>query len=369
MRRNLTFKTIPQNWGWVVAMIVLAALILFLSYWPPLEDSWSTFTTVFLGIFIEAVPFLLLGTLASGLVEVFVNQDAIRKFTPASPILAALMGSLMGMFFPVCECGVVPLTRRLFRKGLPIPAGIAFLLAAPVINPVVILSTASAFGFGNMLLMRVGFTLLIAVVVGLVFTVVKEPWDILQPSIWITSESADVHEHSRQHEDHEHDEAETHAHMPGHDHAHDHMHEHTAGQSGFLGKLEQVFQVTLDEFFEIGRYLVLGSVISAGMQAFIPQNFLLGVGKGPVLSVLVMMALAILLSICSTVDSFIALGFTGLFSSGSILAFLLYGPMVDIKSTLMFLRVFRPRVVFYLVVLPFVLVLLISVSLNYFWVW
>ncbi len=348
MKQNTPLKTIPYGWGLAIIVLLLAILALFLSYWPPLEDAWSTFTTVFLGIFIEAVPFLLLGTLASGFVEVYVNQDSIRKFTPASPILGAIMGSLMGMFFPVCECGVVPLTRRLFRKGLPIPAGIAFLLAAPVINPVVILSTASAFGFGQMLLMRIVFTLLIAITVGLIFTVVKEPWDILQPTLWITSETADVHEHHHHHGADE----EDHAHVVGH-----------------WQKLEQVFQVTLDEFFEIGRYLVLGSLISAGMQAFIPQNILLNVGKGPILSVLVMMGLAILLSICSTVDSFVSLGFMGIFSHGSILAFLLYGPMVDIKSTLMFLRVFRPRVVFYLVAIPFVLVLLITVSMNYFWVW
>ncbi len=125
----------------------------------------------------------------------------------------------------------------------------------------------------------------------------------------------------------------------------------------------------MDEFFEIGRYLVMGGLIAAGLQAFIPQTILLGIGKGPVLSVLVMMGLAILLSICSTVDSFVALGFIGVFSTGSVLGFLLYGPMVDIKSMLMFSRVFRPRTIIYMVVIPFMLVLLICVSLNYFMVW
>jgi uncharacterized membrane protein YraQ (UPF0718 family) len=95
-----------------------------------LVDQLSTFITIFLGIFIEAAPFLLLGTLASGLVEVFINQDDLARFIPCDPLRGAVAGALLGFFFPVCECGVVPLTRRLFKKGLPLPVGISFLLCA-----------------------------------------------------------------------------------------------------------------------------------------------------------------------------------------------------------------------------------------------
>ncbi len=334
--QNLEKTDNQQSLRLLLLVAAVGLAIVFLTHWSVTENSFSTFTTVFLGIFIEAVPFLILGTLASGLVEVYVNQDVISRLTPRSPVASALLGSIMGLFFPVCECGVVPLVRRLFRKGLPIPAGIAFLLAAPVINPVVILSTATAFGWGTMLLMRLGFTLLIAVITGLVFTVIPTPWEVLRPTPWITPQAVELHHH------------ESH---------------------GQVKNLGQVFLVALDEFFEMGRYLILGGLIAAGMQAFIPQTALLNIGKGPVLSVLVMMSLAILLSICSTVDSFVALGFVGLFSTGSVLAFLLYGPMVDIKSTLMFMRVFRPRSIVYIIAIPFLLVLLVSVTLNYFFVW
>ncbi len=351
------YRGIPTSTRIFGTTVLLAAVILLAATLPVSADAWSTFTTIFLGIFIEAAPFLLLGTLASGLVEVFINQDIIRRVTPGSPILAALMGSMMGFVFPVCECGVVPLVRRLFRKGLPIPMGVAFLFSAPVINPIVLLSTASAFGFGRMLLLRLGFTFLIAALLGLIFSAVQQPWDILRPTAWITADTA-----SLQNDDH-----------PDHDHEHhpdhDHNHAHDAAGKSLTHKLTQVLQVTLDEFFEMGRYLVLGGLVAAGMQTFIPQSILLNVGSGPVLSVLVMMTLAVILSICSTVDSFVALGFTGIFSTGSVLAFLLYGPMVDIKSTLMFLRVFRPRAVVYLVTIPFLLVLLIGISLNYFTAW
>jgi uncharacterized membrane protein YraQ (UPF0718 family) len=120
-----------------------------------------------------------------------------------------------------------------------------------------------------------------------------------------------------------------------------------------------------DEFIEMGKYLVLGAMLAAGMQTFIQQNTLLSIGSGPFLSVLVMLALAFILSICSTVDAFVALGFVGTFSFGSVLSFLTFGPMVDIKSLLMYRQVFKGRVVAYLVLLPFLIALLSGLIFNY----
>ncbi|MEA4812328.1 MAG: permease [Anaerolineaceae bacterium] len=344
-------------------LIALGVLSLALSQNALTTEKWSTFTSIFLGIFIEAIPFLLLGTIASGLVEVFVEQNKLKAFFPDSPFLSALYGSLMGLLFPVCECGVVPLVRRLFRKGLPIPTGVAFLMAAPVINPIVILSTLTAFGFGKILFMRLGFTMLISVVTGLVFASAQNQWEILRPTIWIDSESSDLT-----------------CHCCGHAHDHDHDHSHSEDTHAaetkqdkrttlsLTGKkLEQVLQITLDELFEIGRYLIGGAIIAAAMQTFIPQTLLISIGQGPVVSVLVMMALAVILSICSTVDAFVALGFTNVFSTGSILAFLVFGPIVDIKSILMFSRTFKLRSVIYMVLIPMLFVLLISISMNLFW--
>jgi uncharacterized membrane protein YraQ (UPF0718 family) len=339
----------------LVAGFALVMGVVFFTNWSVTANYWITFSTVFLGIFIEALPFLLLGTLSSGLVEVFLDQEKIQKFIPSSPVLGALAGSLFGLIFPVCECGVVPLVRRLFRKGLPIPAGIAFLLAAPVINPIVIVSTITAFGFGKVVFFRIGISLFTAIMTGIVFSTVKTPWEILLPTAWITPDTGD-HDHN-------------------HNHGSEHIHEHddaigcSCNQVSYLStkdKLVGVFQVTLDEFFEIGRFLIIGSMIAAAMQTFIPQSTLLEIGKGPVLSVVVMISLAILLSICSTVDAFVALGFAGTFSTGSILAFLSFGPMVDIKSIILFLRILRPKPVIYLVVIPLLIIFLITVSMNMF---
>src|ERR1700690_688813 len=144
-----------------------------------LNDRLSTFATVFLGIFIEAAPFLFLGTLASGVIEVFLDRDAMVKIRPKQALLRAVIGSCLGLVFPVCDCGVIPLTRRLFRKGFPIPAGIAFLLSAPILNPIVIISTATAFGVGRILFLRIGVSMAIAIITGLIFSTVKTPWELL----------------------------------------------------------------------------------------------------------------------------------------------------------------------------------------------
>jgi uncharacterized protein len=321
---------------WAILLGVAADILytsLPISSWVWLWERGSTFATVFLGIFIEALPFLLMGTLSSGLVEVFLSEDWLTHSMPRRALPAALIGAGLGLVFPICECGTVPLTRRLFRKGLPTPAGIAFLLAAPVINPIVIFSTSAAFGWGRMLLWRLGLSLLIAVSVGLAFAIEKDPQELMRSSIFKVE-------------------------LPVMD-------------TGLLNqtlmqKFRRALLISADEFFEMGRYLVLGASIAGLLQTFIPQTALLAIGSGPVLSVLVMMALAVLLSICSTVDAFIALGFVGTFSFGSVLSFLVFGPMVDIKSILMFLQVFRRRSVFYLVLLPLLMSLLAGLAVNYF---
>jgi uncharacterized membrane protein YraQ (UPF0718 family) len=299
-------------------------------------DQVATFTTIFLGIFIEAAPFLLLGTLASGIVEVYVNKDDLTRLIPRDPIRGAIAGAVMGVFFPVCECGVVPLTRKLFTKGLPLSVGVAFLLAAPVFNPIVIASTIAAFGVGKILYLRLGLTLLIAVLTGLVFSAQRHPEQLLVATAWppvgggsdAAIESPAVH------------------------------------RPGLRDGIPQVLAVAVDEFFEMGRYLILGALLAALMQVIVPRSALLAVSAGPVISVLALIALAVILSVCSTVDAFIALAFAGTFTTGAITAFLVFGPMVDIKSTLMYLGVFKRRAVVYLILLPLVMTILASVFIN-----
>ncbi|MCB0097285.1 MAG: permease [Caldilineaceae bacterium] len=294
----------------------------------------QTFVTIFLGIFIEAAPFLLAGSIVSGFIAVFVDQQMLERFLPRQPILAALVGASLGIVFPVCECGVVPVTRRLYEKGLPLSMGIAFLLAAPVINPVVIVSTYAAFGWGTVLIGRIVLSLVIAFLVGLLFYRAA-PGETLLPDI---------------------------------EHAHHAAHAHACTVPSPMDPLGTRFWRSLrtagDDFMDMARYLIIGSMLAAAMQTLAPQAILMAVGQGPVASVLAMQTLAFVLSVCSTVDAFLALAFTHTFTSGSILAFLVFGPMVDIKSALMFMGVFQKRTVIYLILLPFLFTLLFGVFWN-----
>ena len=118
------------------------------------------------------------------------------------------------------------------------------------------------------------------------------------------------------------------------------------------GRIRSALGAAADDLFDVGRYLVIGSLLAAALQALVPREAILEIGNAPVSSVMALSVLAFVISVCSTVDAFVALSFVGTFTPASILAFLVFGPMVDIKSSLMFGSVFRPRVVAYLIILP-----------------
>ena len=304
-----------------------------------LPDLAQNFVTVFLGIFIEAAPFLLLGALASGLIAVFISPDDIARVMPRNRILATLVGALLGVVFPVCECGVIPVVRRLCQKGLPLSAGIAFLLGAPVLNPIVIASTYAAFGFGPVFWGRIIFTLVIAVVVGLVFSFQPGLARVMRP-LSLGPVLGGLPGDARS------------GPPPG------------APAPSRLANLQRAVGVAADEFFDVAPYLVAGSLLATALQTFVPQQALLGVGSGMVLSVVALQALAFVLSVCSTVDAFLALNFVNTFTSGSIIAFLVFGPMIDIKSTLMLLGVFKRRVVVYIILLTAAMAFVVGVFVN-----
>jgi uncharacterized membrane protein YraQ (UPF0718 family) len=329
------------RWGLTIGLALLAVAAVFADTLLAgvgrdyINQRLQTFVTIFLGIFIEAVPFLLAGSIVSGLIAVFVDQSMVDRYLPKRALPAVLSGALMGLLFPVCECGVVPVTRRLYEKGLPLSIGVAFLLAAPVVNPVVIFSTYVAFGWGPILWARIGFSILIAVIVGLIFHI-AQPQEVLLPEVNAAHEDACCHVD----------------------------HGHNEPKAPLQARLHQSLITAGDDFLDMARYLIAGSILAALMQTFVPQSLLLSIGQGPVVSVIAMQALAFVLSICSTVDAFVALAFAGTFTTGSIIAFLTFGPMVDIKSAMMFLSIFQKRPVLYLILLPLLLTLLIGVAWN-----
>lgn len=296
-----------------------------------LAQRFQAFVTIFLGIFIEAAPFLLAGSIVSGFIAEFVDHSMLDRAMPRRPLLAAAAGASLGLLFPVCECGVVPVARRLYEKGLPIPIGVAFLLAAPVINPIVLASTWAAFGFGPIFWGRILITWVIAFIVAMIFSRAR-PEEVLTPAV---------------------NSAWNDSFIPLH-----------VDKAPLKDRLRHSLNHAGDDFIDMGRYLVIGSLLAATMQIVVPQSALLAIGQTPVLSVLALQMLAFVLSVCSTVDAFLALAFAGVFSSGAIVAFLTFGPMVDIKSATMFLGLFKRRAVLYLILLPFVLTMLVGIVWN-----
>lgn len=300
-----------------------------------LATLWSqsaSFTTIFLGILIEATPFLLLGAIASGLIEVFVSQDDLARIFPSHVLPATIVGSLLGFIFPVCDCGVVPLTQRLYKKGLPVSAGVAFLLAAPIVNPIVIASTYAAYGWGRVLISRLILGVIVSFSIGMIFSLNGSHTNMMR-QVFVYSAAP-------------------------------HPEQVVAENRSLIKRFQTALRIGGDEFFNMGRYLVIGSMLAALAQTIVPPHVLLDAGSGPLSSVIVMQGLAYILSVCSTVDAFISLAFVKLFSVGSVLSFLVFGPMIDIKNTLMFLGVMRPKMVFYLILLTFLLVTFLTVFIN-----
>lgn len=327
--------------------------------------------TLFLSLIVEAFPFLLMGVILSSLLLLFIDETPFIHRLPKNPILGALMGSLVGFLFPVCECGNVPVARRLLLQRVPVSVAIGFLLAAPTINPIVIWSTWIAFrDQPEMVGLRVLFSLLVAVIISSIFSVQKDVKVILQPTLAKQlkySRPAVSRKVNSQTQKPTLLQSGTFLLNPTGQPVPLTALPQTSRPVNFMSKFRwQAFLNNLiQELRELGGILVLGSAIAAGIQVFTPRELILGLGQSPVSSILVMMLLGGLISICSTVDAFFALSFSATFTTSSLLAFLVFGPMIDLKSVGLLLSVFKPRIIFYLFAIAAQLIFLLSLSYSY----
>lgn len=283
------------------------------------QSSFLQLNSIFISILIEAIPFILIGVILSGIIQMFVSEEMIARIMPKNRFLAVLFGALAGVLFPACECGIIPITRRLLLKGVPLHAGVAFMLTAPIINPIVLFSTYIAFGNRwSVVFYRGGLALAVSLIIGVILSYQFKDNQLLKPD------------------------------EPGHHHHH---------HGTLLQKLGGTLRHAIDEFFSVGKYLIIGAFIAAAMQTYVKTSTLLAIGQNDVSSSLVMMGLAFVLSLCSEVDAFIASSFSSTFSLGSLIAFLVFGAMVDIKNLLMMLAAFKKRFVFLLITYIVVIVL------------
>lgn len=278
-----------------------------------LPHSFLQMSMIFLSIVIEALPFVLLGCIISGALHVYLTPERVKKFLPTNKFLSILVGSTMGIFFPSCECGIVPIVNQFVRKKVPTYTAFAFMLTAPIINPIVLFSTFIAFGNSwKFALLRAVGSLLVAVVVGSWLAYFyKQP--ILNEEGLRAMQEVPVHQH-------DHHEKTSRIHAIGH-----------------------VLDHSLDEFFDTGRYLMIGALLSASMQTYLPTKWILTLGSTKLLAIFVMIILAVILSLCSEADAFIGSSLLSLFGQAPVIAFLVFGPMVDIKNLLMMKRYFNTR--------------------------
>ncbi|MEW9700646.1 permease [Paenibacillus sp. SI8] len=312
--------------------------------------------TSFMDIFLDALPFMLLGIILSTAVESFVPEAFIRKLTPRHPLGGVLFACVLGILFPLCECGMIPFVRRLMKKGMPVYIAVIFILVGPILNPIVFASTYMAFrNDPAMAYSRMGLTFGVALVVGFMLTRFLKNNPLRHTIQTVGSSGPQDTEHELHHHHHHH----SHHNMEEHDHHHDHSHAHG-------GRLATMLSHGTTELFEMGKYLMLGALLTALIQTFVAKDSLTAIGQGPFVSHLFMMGFAYLLSLCSTTDAFVASSFTTTFSSGSLLAFLVFGPMIDVKSTLMLLSIFKARFVLSLSVLVAVTVLIGSLAFMHF---
>lgn len=335
---------------------MLLTLILFgrnISEWSFDSAKLQSFKIIFLSILLEALPFLLVGVLVSALLQAFVSDKLIQKLTPRNPIAGVLFGSLLGIILPLCECGMIPIVRRLIRKGLPAYIGIIYIVAGPIINPIVFGATFAAFRTNrDLAYSRFYLAFLVSVSLGLImyYFMKQNP---LKPDP-VSRAAASDHEHL----DHGHN------HVHHHDHRHVHHHEHKQ-EGGVLKKLSDTPGHAAEEFFDMGKYLIFGAIITALLQTLVSRASFASVADHELTSHIFMMGFAYVLSLCSTSDAFVASSFNNMFPPAALLSFLVFGPMLDLKNTLMMLAVFRKRFVLKFSILIAVLVLVGSLLFDH----
>ncbi|MFC7439959.1 permease [Laceyella putida] len=299
-----------------------------------LSSDLHNFTTIFLSLFIEGLPFILFGTLLSSFVHVYVKEDTLWRFLPKHPVLAIPLAACFGLILPICECGIVPVARRLVQKGLPSYIAFTFLLAVPIVNPITIASTYMAFGDSwEMVWMRTGVGAGIAMVMGILFYLFFRDKPVLKEETEAKRETACCD--------------------GSHDHDHDHGHEHggtcTHHSHGEESRMMHALSHSVFEFIDMGKYFCLGAFISAGFQTFVGVAAIKQFAQYEGIALILMMALAFCLSICSSADAFLAASFRSVLGQGTLLGFLVYGPMVDMKNVLMMAGGFKRSVVLFFV--------------------
>ncbi len=290
----------------------IALLILLIILIQPGLFPWTgTFITYIIAILLEAVPFIIIGALLSGAVSVFLPENTLPRLAEklGHGSIPVVMG--LSFVFPVCECGVVSVAKGLLRKGLPLHCTIVFLLAAPILNPIVLISTVVAFQFDyRFAAARFIGAVFVSVPVALFMSRIKEG-EVFTEEFVSQTGSASCCSADRT--------------LP------------------LRYRLRSLFSHARDELLDMIPYLMMGVALAAAMQTFFGTRLLAEFGRNQAAGTASMMSTAFTLSLCSEADAFVGKTFYGPFNFTSVMAFLVLGPMLDIKLLLMYRTVFRKK--------------------------
>jgi len=303
------------------------------------------FALSFLSIIFEGIPFLVLGSLASGAVEAFVPRETITRMIPKNFAASIVVSALLGLVLPMCECASVVVIRRLIRKGLPLPCAITYMMAAPIVSPIVALSTYVAFRGQNPLVMtsmRMLLGFLLAIGIGMLVRDIPAE-KLLQPSM------IDALPNKRR--------TGLSMAVAGDDSAPDLVDE------GVRGKLFRTIQSATADFLDVTFFFVIGAAIASTFNTAVNQALLVPLATKPGRSVVTMMVLAFALALCSSTNAFIAASFQ-MFPPSAKLAFMLFGPVFDTKLFFMYGAVFRRWFVMSLGIGLFIVIALVCTHLG-----
>lgn len=322
-----------KPWSLVLFSGILALLSLFLlfrgSRFPDM-DQWAT---IFLSILLESSPFLMLGVLISGIIQVFIPENWITRLFSSGRLKSTVAALFAGLFLPVCDCAIVPVAMSLLSKGVPLASVVVFMVAAPSVNPVSLYSTWVAFsGDVRVPLFRMGLGMFVALLMGLIFSKKELSISVRNKKAVLSCNCSAC--------------------------------TFSLKRSGFMPKVFQVLEHSANEFFDIARFLVLGAFLSSLFQLYFRMTGMTSpIGSG-IVEVFILESMAFLMSLCSSSDAFIAKSLTVLFSAPAVMAFLAFGPISDVKNTVLLLRVFKEKFVLQLVLASAVLVGLTVLLLN-----
>jgi hypothetical protein len=324
----------------------------------------SDFLIIFSSILWEAMPFIVLGAVIAGVLEEFLPQQLIARILPKSVLPSIVIGALLGLVFPMCECGIVVVMRRLLRKGLPLSASIAYMLAGPILNVVVIGSTWMAFEnfkiAPEVVGLRMGGGFLVACLTALIVHVqYKKYGNSLLTAMAMPRDPTPTPVASRPNKNESSKVEEKFAKAVQAEPV-----EIVPPRKTILDRLGNISGTALHDFVDITVFLILGAVLAALARQQIGSEQIASFSqRQPLLAIPVMMCLAILICLCSEADAFVAASFTNMHISAKV-AFLVLGPMLDLKLLMMFSRVFKPRLIITIVTSTFMLVLLFALAVH-----